>query len=437
MSWGYAYSRDLVYWKVAPEPSMQPAGDRDSCGVFTGCTWPTNLNGTTDGSITCFYTSAQRLPIHWTLEYHRGSELVRAATSDDHGRTWRHNSVRTLVPGPPNGLDVTGWRDPFIGRWPSLDKHLRQGLDDGMYGVLAGGIRGQSPAVFLYSIDNWDFTRWDYLGTLLTPGLNFAPSERLPDFGTNWEVTNFMTLQDNFGEPHNVLVMSVEGLSWQGPNLPAEYLIDRGRRRPSKSKRSDHMQNWMCGRIVQSTEPTHGQINVNEGGHRASPVTFEFQFGGCLDFGCYYAANSFHDPITNARIVHGWVMEEDLPLSLAAKQQWSGLLAVPRVLGIRSIRNVVASSGCQDLSALDWIHCSPALDEAYTVTFLTCSPDSRLSALRHREKRLPNVPVALDPASQDQGGGSLLSLEAKQFGSSGVFLSLRCLTTYRPHHLPL
>ena len=413
ISWGYAYSRDLVHWKVSSKPSIRPSGDQDPCGVFTGCMWPTDIQGVADSSITCFYTSAQHLPIHWTRDYIEGSELLRIATSDDGGRTWQRNPTPSLVPGPPEDIDVTAWRDPFVGRWPSVDQCL--GRDPGrfMYGILAGGIRGNSPTAFLYSIDAHDLTKWDYIGVLLTPGLNFAPSSRLPDFGTNWEVTNFLTLQDNLQSKHDVLLMSVEGVIDNHYVLPMQYRKDRCRQRAIRRTRSDHMQNWICGSLLRSTEPTNIQENGDDVGQPSSPVSFDFQFGGCLDFGCFYAANSFYDPTSNARIVHGWVMEEDLPLQLQAKQQWSGLLAVPRVLGMQCIQNVMSCSGVTDISCLDWIHCSPEPSGTYTMTFLTSSPDPRLSTLRQEGKKLPNLPTVLYTNVDDEEDPSTLLLEAK------------------------
>jgi beta-fructofuranosidase len=415
MSWGHAISRDMVHWQVIPQPSMQPSGDDDPGGVFTGCTWSTNPQGKVDESITCLYTSAQRLPINWTLPYHRGCELLRMATSNDHGRTWNRSPIHSLVPGPPEGLDVTAWRDPFIGQWDSLDKCLGRISGQYLYGVIAGGHRGLSPTVFLYSIDAMDLTRWEFVCTLLKPGIQFSQSQRLPDFGSNWEVSNFMTLHDNLNRPHDVLVMSVEGGLRRGPQAPSQYHSPETQRRTTKPNRSDHVQNWLCGRIVSHEDDTSSLGNIEKSSN--TKVGMEFQFGGCLDFGCYYAGNSFHDPVTNQRIIHGWVQEEDLPDSLVAKQKWSGLLALPRVLGMQCIQSVVAAIQ-SDLHTLDWINCSQEADETWTVTALTCSPDPRLSTLRQRDRR---VASPLSVLSGNMENRPLLLLEARHIEAQASF----------------
>jgi beta-fructofuranosidase len=377
ISWGYALSRDLVHWKVSPWPSIQPSQDEDPHGVFTGCTWPTNPQGSADDTITSFYTSAQGSPIHWTLPYQKDSELVRMATSDDRGRTWKRHHARALVPGPPEGVDVTGWRDPFIGPWDSVDKCLGRRVGDYMYGILAGGVRHSSPAVFLYSIDAHDLTRWSFLCVPLAPGTNFAPSPSLPDFGTNWEVTNFMTLQDQSKLSYDVLVMSVEGIR---PDSKRVFPGARGKRdRPTKLRRINRAQNWLCAQVKKQS--------CTQGTNEQPVVALEFKFGGCLDWGCFYAGNSFRDPVTEKQIVYGWITEEDLPPSLTAKQEWSGLLSLPRVLGMTRIADVVASSHSK-IESLDWIHWSRSPDGTYAVTTLTSTPDPRLSVLRHNEKNL-------------------------------------------------
>lgn len=405
MSWGHATSQDQIHWVVSREPSMQPSDNEDPCGVFTGCTWPTNPGGQQDGTITTFYTSAQHSPIHWTLPYEKGSEIIRMATSNDHGRTWkRHPS--SIIPGPPNGLEVIGWRDPFIGTWDSIDRCLSRNTGEYLYGVVAGGIRHQSPTVFLYSIDARDLTQWSFICTLFTPGLNFRPSERLSDFGANFEVTNFMTLQDNDSNSYDILLMSVEGArEVKNPS----FLENMGQmKRAQKTQRSNKIQNWLCG------QPTL-MAQTSAEGIKSQSLSFEFRFGGRLDYGLYYAANSFYDPMTNSQIVHGWILEEDLPLHLVNKQGWSGTLSLPRIIKVAQIKNVIASS-CSDLKSLEWLHCTPHLDGTYSVTTLTSSPDPRLSILRQKEAHLSSTPMINDGSGSGiRNSLGFLSLKARHF----------------------
>ena len=372
MSWGHATSDDLVHWRVSREPSIQPSDGEDPCGVFTGCTWPTNPSGALDGSITSIYTSAQHLPINWELPYRQGSELVRMATSRDDGKTWKRHNSASIIPGPPDGLDVTGWRDPFLGPWKSIDKCLGRNQGDVLYGVIAGGIRDVSPAVFLYSVERRDLSQWKFISAVFAPGLNFKASNRLPDFGTNFEVANFITLKDEEGNSYDILFMGIEGSKGKEKDLAQE----NKRHRPNQAKRANHLQNWLCGKPKRTGESSSECVEQQS-------VSMEYQFGGCLDWGCYYAANSFYDPVTESHIVYGWIEEDDLPPDLVHKQKWSGMISLPRTLHMKRIHNVVSASRI-DLASLDWLHCTPESQDVYTITTLKSTPAARLTDLRRK-----------------------------------------------------
>jgi len=103
--------------------------------------------------------------------------------------------------------------------------------------------------------------------------------------------------------------------------------------------------------------------------------------GGNLDYGAFYAANSFFDPVSQSQIVHGWILEEDLPDKLREQQGWSGLISLPRKLSMTTIENV-------DQSCIDSLHhvpgfaCEPGNHRSWTVTTLSIMPDPRIRLLR-------------------------------------------------------
>lgn len=433
MSWGHALSRDLVNWKVSSQPSIRPSLEDDPDGVFTGCVSPTNPHGVVDGTITSLYTSAQHSPIHWTLPYKKGSELVRMATSVDNGKSWKR-LAHPLLSGPPDGLDVTAWRDPFIGTWESIDECLGRGKKERgryKYGLVSGGIRHCSPTIFLYEIDALDLSSWTYLCTPLLPGLNFAPSKTLPDFGTSWEVVNFMTLTDQRDVRYDVLIMSVEGILPR-PRPRSHTPIDddddtarrdrgRGHRPSRKPRRIARAQNWLCAKVTGPNNRDDADVEIDTSSPSPPAVSLEFQFGGCLDFGCFYAANSFHDPVTGEQIALGWITEEDLPAGMAAKQGWSGLLSLPRVLCMRCITGVVGSSRSDsNLESLDWIHTERCADGTYTVTTLTSTPDPRLEILRRDEKDLIRSLGGRDICLDGEEDGDASSLHMLHFETKKI-----------------
>ncbi|OBW63738.1 MAG: Uncharacterized protein AUREO_061960 [Aureobasidium pullulans] len=316
IAWGAAISEDLINWKVSETPSIAPSATEDKAGVFTGAVSPINLprEGSQD-HLTCFYTSAQGSNIHYSHLYEKGSEQLHAATSVDGGISWQRCPQNPILPGPPSHLSVTGWRDPYIFRWPRLDS--TRGLTSGssLYGIISGGIRDTSPTIFLYTIDEADPTKWSFLSTLVEPGRNFSPTVFGGDFGVNWEVANIVTLEDQDRKEFDILIVGVEGCKI------ADETALAGPVPLPRAARSGRSQRWLCGNLQ---EPSgNGQSNMN---HR---------FSGVLDWGMFYAANSFHDPVSNQQVVHGWVLEEDLSDELREAQGWSGFISLPRSLSLQ------------------------------------------------------------------------------------------------------
>ncbi|SPO04563.1 related to Sucrose-6-phosphate hydrolase [Cephalotrichum gorgonifer] len=368
ISWGCALSRDLVSWAVSDNPSLTPTAEHDPCGVFTGCMAPAALE---PGTLAAFYTSVSHLPIHHSLPYKRGAEALHMATSSDSGRSWRRFAENPVLPGPPAHLEVTGWRDPYVSPWPSLSAARGQPADT-VYGIVSGGIRGRGPTVFLYQLNPHRMGVWRFISPLVS-----VPAHLPLDFGKNWEVANFVSLPGpDPSDVHDFLILSVEG---RLPNV-----LSRGH----TQFRVDHAQMWMCGRLRQEAD---GQA-----------IAMDYQYGGRLDHGAYYAGNSFWDPKANRQVIIGWLVEEDLTPGLRRHQGWGGMLSLPRVLRVQTLRWVVGTVSSRSLNSIASVGLKRENDDvAYAVTTLGATPDERLANLRSR-------PRVLTP--EDFERGSELSL---------------------------
>lgn len=193
MHWGHATSRDLVHWTHQPIALAPTPGGPDQDGVFSGCA----VNH--DGVPTLIYTGVR-------------PEVQCLATSDDQMIYWRKSPRNPVIAGPPDGLDVTGFRDPYV--W-------REG--DGWRMALGSGIVGQGGIVLLYR--SADLQSWEYVGPLC--------QGRLDETGHNWECPNFLPL----GHRH-LLLVSPQPLrqahyflgSYQGDRFTAQEhgLLDHG-----------------------------------------------------------------------------------------------------------------------------------------------------------------------------------------------------------------
>jgi beta-fructofuranosidase len=337
IAWRSATSPNLVSWTPTHSLSLCPDTKYDDKGVFTGCRVPSR-----DNSLTYAYTSVSDLPIHHTLPHVVGSESLSLARSFDGGRTWQKFKGNPILPSEPTGLDVTGWRDPFVSPWPAMARALGLDSDNTLFGIISGGIRDVTPTTFLYSIDANDLTKWQYIGPLVDFGMNLRPSRWSGDLGKNWEVTNFMTLQDAADQSvtRDFLVMGTEGCL---PSALGHQATSEDSSSPSRPLRG---QLWMSGALKRNHAITS---------EASSPIQMGYSFGGYLDHGCLYAANSFFDTKTSKHIVWGWITEEDLCDELRHEQGWSGLLSLPREIRLQTIENVVCAraSKLEDITSIE------------------------------------------------------------------------------------
>lgn len=372
--WGAATSPDMINWTVRDDPILSPNTEYDGKGVFTGCFIPSQ-----EGDLTYAYTSVGALPVHHTLPHPRGSESLSLARSSDSGKTWQKVSANPILPCEPEGLDVTGWRDPYVAQWPGLARVLDL-KGETLFAIISGGIRNVTPTTFLYAIDTNDLTKWKYLGPLIDFGLNLRPSRWSGDLGRNWEVTNFVTLQDQVDASvaRNFLIMGAEGC------LEDEEAPDA-----SPLSRPVRGQLWMSGDLKR----------------KDSGANMSYSFGGHLDHGCLYAANSFFDPRIQMSVVWGWIPEDDLCDELRHAQGWSGMLSMPRELRMQTLRHVVGTCGSRlkDITSIE-----TEIDEhgSYTVRTLASQPlQSLVQSLRKgprvRHSRLENTRLDTASGSQD------------------------------------
>jgi beta-fructofuranosidase len=173
MSWGHAFSEDLVHWKHLPIALVPTPGAYDKDGVFSGCC-------VIDKDVpTIVYTGVR-------------PEVQCLACSRDGLRTWRKHPANPVISTRPEGLDLEGFRDPFV--W-------KEGRN--WYMALGSGIKGKGGTVLLYRSP--DLVRWKFLKPLCVG--------KKRQSGHNWECPNFFGLGKQY-----VLVVSPHGpvLYWTG-----------------------------------------------------------------------------------------------------------------------------------------------------------------------------------------------------------------------------
>lgn len=378
MSWGHMTSRDLLRWRRnGTEPVIEASKhtgeghDYDKEAIFTGCMVPTGPYGETD-QLTAIYTSIAELPFHWSEPYPRGAAGLAAAVSIDGGQTWDKHPDNPFVVEEPPGIKVTGFRDPYVGKWPHIDELLGKEPGSSYYGLMSGGILDECATVFLYRISPANLLDWKYLGPLIKAQIGFRPSQKWTgDAGVNWECTNFMTLTSRSGVQRDFLITGTEGGQDRSHLLPTSGAVNENvRDKLALPQRVARWSLWLCAEARNCSTPGHRRVEM------------DYKFGGILDHGVAYAPNSFEDPSTGKRIVWCWLVEEDVPIECCEDKGWTGCLSIPRELFVFEIDYIV--SGFK--SSLDELSHSFEIEDSTkdytTVRTLGVRPLSALEELR-------------------------------------------------------
>lgn len=405
MSWGHLTSRDLITWNTQTYPALEPDQPYDVQGVFTGCMVPPGLGNGKE--LTVVYSSICKLPFHWsTPPYPRNAAGLALATSHDGGKSWQKCQKNPIVAGEPAGVQVTGFRDPFIARWPSVDVLLGHGVDTKLYGLVSGGIESSGPTTFLYDIRSPDFSDWKCIGSLVDLPINFQPSKKWSgSYGINWECVNFLSLPSG-PKIRNFLVIGAEG------NVERDHI--RSHELPvSVTPRTVRTQVWMSGDLVKKSDG----------------IKFQYRTGGFLDHGSYYAANSFQDSRSDRYIVYGWIPEEDITTQRAREKGWNGSLALPRELFVCKIPGVVRALH-STLSEITNIETERRADGAFDLYTLGIRPVVELEQFRNLStQRYQSKSAVLLPQSSQVSHEWLYSTTSATWElEATIALSMTCET---------
>jgi beta-fructofuranosidase len=139
--WGHAVSEDLVHWADLP-PALAPThGGPDEDGCWSGCAVDN------DGVPTLVYTGVRGGD--------RREEGTCIATSSDGLLTWKKHPGNPVIASPPQGLDVLGFRDPYVWKEGKTWYHL-----------VGSGIEGVGGTALLYESE--DLIHWDYINPIYT-----------------------------------------------------------------------------------------------------------------------------------------------------------------------------------------------------------------------------------------------------------------------------
>jgi beta-fructofuranosidase len=274
------------------------------------------------------------------------------AVSYDGGITYQQYANNPILASPPEGMDVTGWRDPKFKQWPEIDNVLYGSNQGHYYMTISSGIRGVGPRLLLYRAFANDLTNWTYLGPLVSVSGNFTLNELWSgSLGYNFEASNAFSL----------LEKAADG----GDNKTMHYFAMLGTEGGNTTLHpSTHWSVWINGNISKTG---------NDG------ATMNIIASGVADWGDTYALNSFHDPKGDRRIFYGWVIEDNNNYGQRAFG-YNGQITLPREVFVQVYQNIVNVN--QSFSRQGpWI-LIPNINGTYTFKTLGVRPINEVTNLR-------------------------------------------------------
>jgi beta-fructofuranosidase len=189
MHWGHAVSPDMIHWKHEPIALAPTPGGADSEGCFSGSAV------VFDAKPAIIYTGVENAPPS-EITLRDGNDKLRetqmlAIAEDDQLLHWKKLET-PVIAAPPQGMVVTGFRDPCP--W-------REG--ETWYLGVGSGERGVGGCVLLYR--SKDLRHWEYLHKLVQGKPNGKVAVNPCDSGEMWECPDFFAV-----DGHYVLLYSTE-----------------------------------------------------------------------------------------------------------------------------------------------------------------------------------------------------------------------------------
>jgi beta-fructofuranosidase len=154
--WGHAVSSDMFHWEDCPIALSPTPGSWDQSGCWSGCA-----------------VNFHQIPTLIYTARNGEQETVCLATSQDDLLTWQKHPHNPVLAPPPEGVTLSGFRDPFV--W-------KNGL--GLFMIIGSGYAGKAGAIFLYKSN--DLMRWEFLGSLIE-------WDNL-EYGDMWECPSLISL---------------------------------------------------------------------------------------------------------------------------------------------------------------------------------------------------------------------------------------------------
>jgi len=201
MSWNHAVSPDMLHWQHLPVAVTPTPDSPDAFGCFSGSAIQVGkrvyavYTGTKESTsdLATIRDGQNKIQESQCLAYSDDPRLV----------TWT-KLPRPIVPRPPEGLDITGFRDPSA--W-------KQG--DWYYMTVGSGIARVGGCVLLYR--SKDMKSWEYLHELTSGKWNGTKTANPCDDGEMWECPEFFALDGG----HMLIYSTLGKVFWQSGELDA------------------------------------------------------------------------------------------------------------------------------------------------------------------------------------------------------------------------
>lgn len=259
--WGHAVSSDMLHWEDCPIALSPTPGSRDQSGCWSGCA-----------------VNFHQIPTLIYTARNGEEETVCVATSQDDLLTWQKHPRNPVLALPPEGMAITGFRDPFV--W-------KNGLDWAM--IIGSGYAGKGGAVFLYKSN--DIIRWEFSRSLLVWDNQ--------EYGDMWECPSLIQLGTTY-----LLTISVMA---QGRSV------------------------YFIGDLIGNKFYPQKRGVLDGGGAYYAPLVFIDAMGRAIVFGWSWERRS-----VAAQIASGWAGVQSLPRQISLSQD--GNLRIEPINELESIR---------------------------------------------------------------------------------------------------